>query len=178
MSTDLRLRGPPADGLRSIPGDIPHNPAASAHPTPEHDGTLGGTTGYRSPEEAREPQWLGLSLPKNKRRGEERRRTCSTETYLCGSAPVQNFLLAPRNFAGVSSQGDATGGTGEGIVTKGPGRKTPGDGSFGRRGAPSTAFSRSVGDRPDDPHVAGYAVIGHAPRRCCLQPPGENGPRP
>jgi hypothetical protein len=52
MSTDLRLRGPPADGLRSIPGDIPHNPAASAHPTPEHDGTLGGTTGYRSPEEA------------------------------------------------------------------------------------------------------------------------------
>lgn len=52
MSTDLRLRGPPADGLRSIPGDIPHNPAASDPPTPEHDGTLGGTTGYRSPEEA------------------------------------------------------------------------------------------------------------------------------
>ena len=130
------------------------------------------------PFRAREPQWLGLSLPKNKRRGEERRRTCSTETYLCGSAPVQNSLLAPRNFAGVSSQGGATGGTGEGTVTKGPGRKTPGDGSIGRRGTPSTALSRSVGDRPDDPHVAGHAVIGHEPRRCCLQPPGENGPRP
>jgi hypothetical protein len=131
-----------------------------------------------SPERAREPQWLGLSLPKKKRRGEERRAACSTETYLCGSAPVQNFLLAPRNFAGVSSQGGATGGTGEGTVTKGPGRKTPGDGSIGRRGTPSTALSRSVGDRPDDPHVAGHAVIGHEPRRCCLQPPGENGPRP
>ena len=94
---------------------------------------------------AREPQWLGLSLPKNKRRGEGRRRTCSTETYLCGSAPVQNFLLAPRNFAGVSSQGGATGGTGEGTVTKGPGRKTPGDGSIGRRGAQAPPLAEASG---------------------------------
>jgi hypothetical protein len=99
------------------------------------------------PFRVREPQWLGLSLPKNKRRGEERRRACNTETYLCGSVPVQNFLLAPRNVAGVSSQGGATGGTGEGTVTKGPGRKTSGDGNCGLRGTPSTALSRSVGDR-------------------------------
>ena len=55
---------------------------------------------------------------------------------------MQNSLLAPRNFAGVSSQGGATGGSGEGTVTKGPGRETPGDSSFGRRGTPSTALSR------------------------------------
>jgi hypothetical protein len=52
MSTDLRLRGLPADGPRSIPWDTPHNPTANAAPTPEHGGSLGGTTGYRSLEEA------------------------------------------------------------------------------------------------------------------------------
>ena len=52
MSTDLPLRGLPADGPRSIPWDTPHNPTANAAPTPEHGGSLGGTTGYRSPEEA------------------------------------------------------------------------------------------------------------------------------
>jgi len=52
MSTDLRLRGLPADGPRSIPWDNPHNPIANAPPTPEHGGSLGGTTGYRSLEEA------------------------------------------------------------------------------------------------------------------------------
>jgi len=52
MSTDLPLRGLPADGPRSIPGDTPHNPTANAAPTPEHGGSLGGTRGYRSLEEA------------------------------------------------------------------------------------------------------------------------------
>ena len=51
MSTDLPLRGLPADGPRSIPWDTPHNPTANADPTPEHGGSLGGTTGYRSLEE-------------------------------------------------------------------------------------------------------------------------------
>ena len=52
MSTDLRLRGLPADGPRSIPWDTPHTLTANAPPTPEHGGSLGGTTGYRSLEEA------------------------------------------------------------------------------------------------------------------------------
>jgi hypothetical protein len=52
MSTDLPLCGLPADGPRSIPWDNPHNPIANAHPRPEHGGSLGGTTGYRSLEEA------------------------------------------------------------------------------------------------------------------------------
>lgn len=51
MSTDLPLRGLPADGPRSIPWDTPHNPTANADPSPEHGGSLGGTTGYRSLEE-------------------------------------------------------------------------------------------------------------------------------
>lgn len=54
MSTDLRLRGLPADGPRSIPEDTPHNPTANADPTPEHGGSLAGTTDYRSLEEANE----------------------------------------------------------------------------------------------------------------------------
>mgnify|MGYP001103432413 CR=1 FL=1 len=54
MSTDLPLRGLPADGPRSIPWDTPHNPTANAAPTPEHGGSLGGTTDYRSLEEASE----------------------------------------------------------------------------------------------------------------------------
>ena len=52
MSTDLRLRGLPADGPRSIPWGTPHTRTANAPPTPEHGGSLGGTTGYRSLEEA------------------------------------------------------------------------------------------------------------------------------
>jgi hypothetical protein len=52
MSTDFRLGGLPAGGPRSIPGDTPHNPTANADPTPEHGASLGGTTGYRSLEEA------------------------------------------------------------------------------------------------------------------------------
>ena len=54
MSTYLPLRGLPADGPRSIPGDTPHNPTANADPTSEHGGSLGGTTDYRSLEEANE----------------------------------------------------------------------------------------------------------------------------
>ena len=50
MSTDLRLRGLPADDPRSIPADTPHNPTANALPTPEHGGSLAGTTDYRSLE--------------------------------------------------------------------------------------------------------------------------------
>jgi len=131
------------------------------------------------PFRAREPQWLGLSLPKKKRRGEERRPTCNTETYLCESALVQNSLLAPCNFAGVSSQGGVTGGTGEDTVSKGPGRETSGDSSFGRPGTPSTALSQK--------RWGSYLMILSLPAmrlsatnhgRCCLRPPGENGPRP
>ena len=145
--------------MRSLPtvyaGGVPYQSTGSqaqrAHPVlpTEHAVYPEGARSRRAgrapgwnPCGVREPQWLGLSLPKKKRRGEEGRATCSTETYLCGSAPVQNSLLAPRHFAGVSSQGGATGGSGEGTVTKGPGRETPGDSSFGRRGAPSTALSR------------------------------------
>jgi hypothetical protein len=51
MTTDLPLRGLPADGPRSIPWDTRHNPTANAAPKPEHGGSLGGTTGYRSLEE-------------------------------------------------------------------------------------------------------------------------------
>jgi hypothetical protein len=51
MSTDLRL---PADGPRSMPGDTRHNPTANAAPTPEHGESLGGTSDYRSLEEANE----------------------------------------------------------------------------------------------------------------------------
>jgi hypothetical protein len=54
MSTDLPLFCPPADDPRSTPVDTPHTPTANAHPTPEHAGSLGGTTGYRSPEEENE----------------------------------------------------------------------------------------------------------------------------
>jgi len=138
-----------------------------------------GSIQHGSPERAREPQWLGLSIPKKKRRGEERRRTCSTETYLCESALVQNSLLAPCNFAGVSSQGGVTGGTGEDAVSKGPGRETSGDSSFGRPGTPSTALSQK--------RWGSYLMILSLPAmrlsatnhgRCCLRPPGENGPRP
>lgn len=52
MSTDLRLPGLPADDRRSIPADTPYNATANALPTPGHGGSLGGTTGYRNPEEA------------------------------------------------------------------------------------------------------------------------------
>ena len=52
MSMDLRLPGLPAHDPRSIPADTPHNPTANALPTPEHGASLGGTTGYRSLEEA------------------------------------------------------------------------------------------------------------------------------
>ena len=130
-------------------------------------------------ERAREPQWLGLSLPKKKRRGEERRRTCSTETYLCESALVQNSLLAPCNFAGVSSQGGVTGGIGEDAVSKGPGRETSGDSRYGRPSTPSTALSQK--------RWGSYLMILSLPAmrlsatnhgRCCLRPPGEKGPRP
>ena len=54
MSTDLRLPGLPADDPRSIPADTPDNPTANALPTPEHGGSLGGTTGYISLEEGNE----------------------------------------------------------------------------------------------------------------------------
>ena len=54
MSTHLRLRGLPADDPRSIPADTPYKPTANALPTPEPGGSLGGTTGYRSLEEANE----------------------------------------------------------------------------------------------------------------------------
>ena len=54
MSTYLRLPGLPADGPRSTPGDTPHKPTANAAPTPEHGGSLGGITDYRSLEEASE----------------------------------------------------------------------------------------------------------------------------
>jgi hypothetical protein len=53
---------------------------------------------------------------------------------------VQNTLLALRMFAEVSSQGVATGRSGEGGVTKGPGKVTPGDGIFGLRDVPHTAL--------------------------------------
>ena len=81
--------------------------------------------------------------------------------------------------ARVSSQGGATGGTGEGTVTKGPGRETSGDSSFGRPGTPSTALSQK--------RWGSYLMILSLPAmrlsatnhgRCCLRPPGENGPRP
>jgi len=55
MSTHLSLRGLPAHGPRSIPGDTPHNLPANAHPTPEHAGSLDGITSCRSLEEANEP---------------------------------------------------------------------------------------------------------------------------
>jgi hypothetical protein len=75
------------------------------------------------------------------------------EAYLCGTAPVQNTLLALRNSAEVSSQHVATGGTGEGGVTKGPGKVTPGDGIFGLIGTPITALGRSVDESPNlSPH--------------------------
>ncbi len=48
-----------------------------------------------NPFRVREPQWLGLSLPKKKRCGEERRARCNTQAYLCESALVQNSLLEP-----------------------------------------------------------------------------------
>jgi hypothetical protein len=127
----------------------------------------------------REPQWLGLSLPKNKRRGEERRRKCSTETYLCESALVQNSLLELRNF----SRGYAARAEPPGAPEKAPSRR----GQAGRlretaiaadvvRQAPPLAeASRIV---PDDPFAAGDAVTGSGPRGCGLRPPGENGPRP
>lgn len=54
MSTDLRRPGFPAHDPRSIPADTPHSPTANAAPTPEHGGSLGGTTDYRSLEEANE----------------------------------------------------------------------------------------------------------------------------
>lgn len=54
MSTDLPRFRLPADDPRSIPADTPHNPPANVHPTSEHAGSLGGTTGYRSPEEENE----------------------------------------------------------------------------------------------------------------------------
>jgi len=47
---------------------------------------------------------------------------------------VQNSLLAPCNFAGVSSQGGVTGGTGEDAVSKGPGRARP-TRTLGRHGS-------------------------------------------
>jgi hypothetical protein len=50
------------------------------------------------------------------------------ETYLCETALVQNALLELRDSAEVSSQRIATGRSGEGGVTKGPGKGTLGDG--------------------------------------------------
>jgi hypothetical protein len=65
------------------------------------------------------------------------------KAYLSESVLVQNSLLEPRYpSAGVRSQGGSTGGSGEGAVTKGPGRETLGDGIFGLRGAPATAPNR------------------------------------
>ena len=49
----------------------------------------------------------------------------------------------------VRSQRVATGGTGEGDVTKGPGKVTPGDGIFGLVGAPLTALGRSADGSPN-----------------------------
>jgi hypothetical protein len=44
------------------------------------------------------------------------------EAYLCGTAPVQNTSLELHDCVEVRSQRVATGGTGEGGVTKRPGR--------------------------------------------------------
>ena len=53
---------------------------------------------------------------------------------------MQNTSLELHDCVEVSSQRVATGGTGEGGVTKGPGKTTPGDGIFGLAGAPLTAL--------------------------------------
>ena len=49
-------------------------------------------------------------------------------------------MLALRTYAEVSSQRDATGKSGEGGVSKGPGKVTPGDGIVGLRDVPLTAL--------------------------------------
>jgi len=57
----------------------------------------------------------------------------------------------------VSSQRMTTGGTGEGDVTKGPGKVTPGVRIFGLAGAPNTAPSRSVDGIPNSRPTLSHA---------------------
>lgn len=53
----------------------------------------------------------------------------NAKAYLSGIAPVQNPLLELRTQRRrYAARTVATGRSGEGIVTKGPGRETPGDG--------------------------------------------------
>ena len=69
-----------------------------------------------------------------------------TKSYLSGSVLVQNTLLELRpQAAGVSSQGGATGRSGEGAVAKGPGRVTSGDGTSAFVGRQSPPLDEALG---------------------------------
>ena len=118
----------------------------------------------------REPQWLGTKYA-IRRKGEAMKGGSTERRSLPVRVRARAELLARtlRHRAEVSSQVMATGSTGEGRGTKGPGEETPGDGISAGKVRQSPPLDEALAGNRNPRCEIGRAVvsISHQPRGSC-----------